>query len=103
MTTVHLYRTVSLAEYADLLRHRRFRPAGGADGKYFWETAHAAESFGRLTAGHYHPDGYRVVGAEVPPHIASELFRWTMLDGIGPARFVPSDLLAACTALLPNS
>ena len=99
MPSVVLYRTVSEAEYADLRRLRRFRPGRGAEGKYFWETYAAADTFGEQTAGHYHPDGYRVVGARVPEGVASAFHRWPRMDGIGPAHFAPADALIDCTVL----
>ncbi|WP_420455159.1 hypothetical protein [Rubrivirga sp.] len=56
-----------------------------------------ADAFGRRTAGHHHPDGYRVIGADVPLDVAATFYRWPMLDGVGAARFAPASDVGACT------
>ena len=99
---MRLYRTVSRPEYDDLRVRGAFRPFGAADGKYFWETYQAAETFGRRTVGHYHPAGYRIVGAEVPDLVVASFHRWPMLDGIGPARFASADQLRRCAVFFPT-
>ena len=97
--TVRLYRTVSVPEYDDLKSCGRFRLGGGAEGKYFWTSPHDAGRFGRETQGHYHPDGYRVVGADVPEQVAGQFARLGQLDGIGPAYFAPAALLVHCAVV----
>ena len=93
------YRTVSLSEFQDLRSSGAFRVGDGAEGKYFWETRRDAAQFGFKTEGHYHPDGYRVVAADVPASVVARAFRFPRLDGIGPALFIDLDDLSFCSVV----
>src|ERR1700726_3750905 len=42
---VHLYRAISRAERDQIVRDRRFKYGGGAEGKYFWERLHNANGY----------------------------------------------------------
>lgn len=96
VTPVRLYRMISVPEYDDLRAKRAFRAVGGAEGKYFWKTWRDASRFGLETEHHYHPDGYRVVAADVPGDIAARALPFAMLDGIGPALFIDLHDLTPC-------
>lgn len=86
-----VYRAVSEAEYQQVLRTGKFEGLpGGAEGKWFADSAEGAMAHGR---GLY-PDGkFRLIEVDVPDN-APSLYQWANLDGHGPARYLSlEDLL----------
>jgi len=86
---VGLYRHVDDVELADISATGIFRSGPSGTGKYFAETAEDAATWGRWL----NPGQGGVVATRVPRSFADDLMRWQKLDGIGPARFVPPELL----------
>ena len=95
-SSVGLYRTVSFAEDVQLSNTGAFE-VQSVEGKHFWETPEDAVAFGERPGTYYEPDGFRIVRVLVPESVAGAMHRWEPLDGIGPARFVPLDLLPFCS------
>lgn len=93
--TVTLFRAVSKAEYAQILKSGRFQAApSGAEGKYFAETAAHAARWGEALMGQ---GNFRIVKAQFPRQAADQFFRFDKLDGIGSARFARMNQLTNYT------
>ncbi len=80
-----VYRAVSEAEYADIVRTGRMRQGpNGMEGKWFADSLEGAVARGEaLSAG----GGYRLIEADVPDD-APSLDQLPNLDGRGPARYL---------------
>lgn len=90
---VTLFRAVSLAEYNDLLAHRRFRVVvGSLEGKWFATTKSDAEAWGRGFERFSGPS--KVIKVGFPSSQIATFDRLERLDGIGPAWFAEIDQLA---------
>jgi hypothetical protein len=83
-----VYRAVGEAEYRDILRSLRFRQGpNSAEGKWFADSLDGARAHGQAL----YPDGpFYFIEADVPDD-APSLFRFSDLDGYGPARFLEID------------
>lgn len=87
-TYERVYRAVSEAEYQQILTTDTFEVVPqGCEGKHFADTLEGVRRFGEALFG---IGGFRIVEAEVPAE-APSLYRWTNLDGFGPARFLHID------------
>jgi hypothetical protein len=87
-TYERVYRAVSEKEYQQILTTGTFEVVPqGCEGKHFADTPEAASRFGEALFG---IGRFRIVEAEVPAE-APSLYRWTNLDGFGPARFLHMD------------
>lgn len=85
---VLVYRAVSLVEWKQIDRTRRFETVPeGCEGKHFWDSLDGAVKFGTKLLG---AGNFCVIEAEVSEE-ASSLYRWLDLDGCGPARFLGID------------
>jgi hypothetical protein len=80
-----VYRSVSEAEYWDIVENGRFRQGPNSlEGKWFADSLGGARSHGEAL----YPDGeFRLMEADVPDD-APTLFQLTNLDGRGPARYL---------------
>ena len=83
-----VYRAVSGEEYQQILTTGAFEVVPrGCEGKHFADTPEGARRFGEALFGSRR---FQIVEAEVPAE-APSLYRWTNLDGFGPARFLHID------------
>jgi hypothetical protein len=83
-----VYRSVSEAEYQDILHNGRFRQGSNSlEGKWFADSMEGARSHGEAL----YPNGeFRLMEADVPDD-APSLFQLSNLDGRGPARYLELD------------
>ena len=87
-----VYRAVSETEYQQILATGTFEAVPqGCEGKHFADTPEGAHRFGEALFG---VGRFRIVEADVPQESPS-LYRWSNLDGFGPARFLHIDDLVA--------
>jgi hypothetical protein len=83
-----VYRAVGEAEFQQVMRTGMFEVVPiSAEGKHFADTLEGARAHGEALYG---PGQYHLIEADVPDD-APSLFRWTNLDGRGPARFLHID------------
>jgi hypothetical protein len=83
-----LYRSVSEAERADIIRCGAFQIGpNNAGGKWFTENAEDAAAWGRRL-GHNH-----IMAARVPRSVAGQMYRDPYLDFTGPALFAENEHL----------
>lgn len=93
---LRLYRCMSEVEFADLVASGEFRsaPQSYEDGKWFAERAEDAVKWGQwFDSVESAPVRRIIVEIELPLAVADGLLRRPLLDGIGPARFVPLERL----------
>ncbi|MHB1422455.1 MAG: hypothetical protein ACYC3I_04500 [Gemmataceae bacterium] len=84
-----VYRAVSEKEHQQILTTGTFEHVvpQGCEGKHFADTPEGARRFGEALFG---IGRFQIVEVEVPAE-APSLYRWTNLDGYGPARFLHMD------------
>jgi len=85
--TVDLYRSVSEAEFKQLMEKGKFSPGpNGLNAKFFAESYDDAVTWGSKLEGE---NNFRVIKIQVDKDIANDtnkFIRWDKLDAIGPAR-----------------
>lgn len=84
-STIDLYRSVSVDEYLQIKNTGTFELNGGVEGKHFWERRSDAVRFG-MRMGQKN-----IVRARYRREAAAGFTRWTVLDGIGSARFADAE------------
>ena len=86
------YRAVSAAELSDLRRTGGLRPGvNSCEGMHLAMNLADALRWGDALFGEA---GFAVVRVTVDDGVAAALYRWDMLDGIGPAGFATIEQLA---------
>jgi hypothetical protein len=90
---VKIYRADCPSELADLLNCGLFRPIPSSmQSKWFAESpadaAQWGQSISQIGGGPFH-----LVQIDIPDDVASQMFRLSSLDQIGPARYAEGDLL----------
>ena len=80
-TTITLYQSISDGEATSIKNAKTFKLDGGVEGKYFWERLGDALRFGQQMGQ------TQIVRVRYEKKAAALFDRWTVLDGIGPARF----------------
>src|SRR5688572_18074936 len=90
-TTIRVFRAVSEKEHQQILRTGRFETTPeSCEGKHFAGSLEGASKFGEMLYGR---GEFSIVEADVPAE-ARSLYRWSDLDGCGPAFFLHiADLL----------
>jgi hypothetical protein len=95
MEPVTLYRVMCDVEFFQLIASRRFMPAtGSVEAKYFAETLEDAAEWGKWfqrQSGIVHD---RIVAVRLSRVLVDRMWRFPMLDGIGPAVFATSEQLS---------
>ncbi|WP_202972729.1 RHS repeat-associated core domain-containing protein, partial [Methylobacterium indicum] len=86
-----LYRSMSEAEYAGILKTGNWSTAGTMEGKWFATTYDDAVKWGS-DMGHG-SDKFVVAQVTVPDRVAQNAFSTKSLDNIGPAKYVDIDTL----------
>lgn len=89
-----LYRAVSNAECQEAIQLGELRTIPGAtEGKWFAENLNDARLWGLWFTGITGVAHDKILVVSLSDRIASQLFRLTMLDNIGPARFADASEL----------
>jgi hypothetical protein len=95
-----LYRAVSPQELADIHSYKGFRPIPSSlQGKWFAETPEHGAEWGRKL---FQPGPFHLLEAEIPQHLADQMFTISRLDRIGPARYADDGLLQAINQAKPS-